>query len=156
MRIKEDYDGAEPSPNSLAAVNLARLAALTANASYHVQAKKLLKLFHQSLVGSASSVPVMVMGLDLEQRGKQQIVLAGDAGSAEFKSLLRIVHETFLPYAVVLHADGAAAQSYHAKHNEAIAGMKPLNGQPAAYVCEGQTCQAPVTTVEALKKVLAV
>ena len=156
MRIKEDYDGAEPSPNSLAAVNLVRLAALTANESYHAQAKKLLRLFHQSLVGSASSVPVMVMGLDLEQRGKQQVVLAGDATSDGFKALLRVLHEHFLPYAVVLHADGSAAQAYHAKHNEAISGMKPLNGSAAAYVCEGQTCQAPVTTAEALKKTLGV
>lgn len=154
MRIKEDYDGAEPSPNSLASLNLVRLAALTANESYHEQAKKLLKLFHQSLVGSASSVPVMVMGLDLEQRGKQQVVLAGDATSDGFKALLHTVHEHFLPYAVVLHADGGDAQKYHATHNEAIAGMKPVNGSAAAYVCEGQTCQAPVTTADALKKLL--
>jgi hypothetical protein len=156
MRIKEDYDGAEPSPNSLAALNLTRLAALTTNESYHTQAKAVLKLFHQTLTGTASAVPVMVMGLDFEYRAKQQIVLAGDSSSAEFKALQRAVQERFLPYALVLHADGGAGQQYHARHNEAIASMKPVNGVPAAYVCEGKTCQAPVTTVEALVKLLGV
>ncbi|MDB6075266.1 MAG: hypothetical protein JWO89_2906, partial [Verrucomicrobiaceae bacterium] len=46
------------------------------------------------------------------------------------------------------------AQAYHARHNEAIPGMKPVNGAPAAYVCTGNTCQAPVTSPEALSKIL--
>ena len=150
MRIKEDYDGAEPSPNSIAALNLARLASLTADKSYEDKARALLKLFNQTLTQSASAVPMMVMALDFSERPKQQIVLAGDRQSPGFAALLRTVHERFLPYAVILHADGGDAQAYHARHNEAIAGMKPVNGSAAAYVCSGTTCQAPVSTSEAL------
>jgi uncharacterized protein YyaL (SSP411 family) len=32
--------------------------------------------------------------------------------------------------------------------------MKPLNGQPAAYICQNFTCQAPVTTVEEVERLL--
>ena len=154
LRIKEDYDGAEPSPNSIAALNLGRLAALTANAAYEDKAAAILKLFHQTLTQSASAVPMMVQALDLKERAGQQIVLAGDKQTPAFTTLLRTVQERFLPDAVLLHADGGAAQAYHAKHNEAIAGMKPVNGEPAAYVCSGKTCQPPVSTSEALVKLL--
>lgn len=156
MRIKEDYDGAEPSPNSIAALNLARLAALTANEGYETKARALLNLFHQTLSQSSSAVPVMIMALDFLEKPKQQIVLAGDKGSSEFAALLRAAREPFLPYAMVLHADGGPSQAYLARHNEAVAGMKPVNGNVAAYVCSGKICQAPVTTPEDLTRLLGV
>ncbi len=155
MRIKEDYDGAEPSPNSLAALNLARLASLTARKDYAEQAAALLRLFGHTLQTSTQSVPMMVMGLDFQQSSKQQIVLAGERDSADFQALLRVVQGKFLPHAVVLHADGGAAQAYHGKYNEAIAGMKEVGGHAAAYLCQGETCQPPVTDATVLAGMLS-
>lgn len=154
MRIKEDYDGAEPSPNSLGALNLARLAALTGDEGLAARARQVLNLFHQTLTGSASAVPVMVQALDFLEKGKQQIVLAGDEKDAGFQALLKTVRSKFLPYAVVLHADGGERQAFHAGKNEALSAMKPVDGKPAAYVCQNYACQAPVTDVEALQKLL--
>lgn len=154
LRIKEDYDGAEPSPNSLAALNLVRLSAMLAKDTWRQQAEKIFTLFGSTLQNSASAVPVMAMAFDLEHRGKQQIVLVGDKSTPEFQALANHVRGKFLPNAVLLHADNGAAQSWLATHNEAVAGMKPVSGKPAAYVCQNFTCQAPVTTVEALEKVL--
>lgn len=154
LRIKEDYDGAEPSPNSLAALNLVRLSALLAKDEWKKQAEKIFALFGSTLQSSPSSVPVMAMAFDMDFRGKQQIVLAGDSSSADFKKLAANVHRRFLPTAVILSADGGAGQQWLATHNEALAGMKPVDGKPAAYVCQNFACQAPVTTVEGLEKVL--
>jgi uncharacterized protein len=154
LRIKEDYDGAEPSPNSMAALNLVRLSALLGKEEWKKQAEKIFALFGSTLQSSPSSVPVMAIAFDMDYRGKQQIVLAGDPGSAAFKALASQVQRRFLPTAVILCADGGPGQQWLAQHNEALAGMKPVDGQPAAYVCQNFTCQAPVTTVEGLEKVL--
>lgn len=154
LRIKEDYDGAEPSPNSLAALNLVRLSSLLAQDSYKQQAEKIFALFGTTLKDSTSSVPVMAIAFDLHHRGKQQIVLAGDSTTTEFQALANHLHRKFLPDAALLHADGGAGQQWLATHNEAIAGMKPVGEKPAAYVCQNFTCQAPVTTVEELEKAL--
>ncbi len=154
LRIKEDYDGAEPSPNSLAALNLVRLSAMLAKDTWRQQAEKIFTLFGSTLQNSASAVPVMTMAFDLNHRGKQQIVLVGDKSTPEFQALASHVRGKFLPNAVLLHADNGAAQSWLAMHNEAIADMKPVSGKPAAYVCQNFTCQAPVTTAEELEKVL--
>ena len=144
MRIKEDYDGAEPSPNSLAAQNLARLSGLTGEPKYLQQAERILKLFHQTLSESAASVPVMAAALDFVERGKQQIVLAGDRTSADFHALLKVVQTRFLPNAIVMTPDT----------NPTVEAMTPVNGKSAAYVCQNYTCQAPVTDPEALAKLL--
>lgn len=154
LRIKEDYDGAEPSPNSLAALNLVRLSAMLAKDEWKQQADKIFALFGNTLQSSPSAVPVMAMAFDLSQRGKQQIVLAGDKSTPEFQALSASVRKRFLPYAALLYADGGTGQQWLAQHDEVLAGMKPVNGQPAAYVCQNFTCQTPVTTVAGLEKVL--
>ncbi|MEN3943394.1 thioredoxin domain-containing protein [Prosthecobacter sp. SYSU 5D2] len=155
LRIKEDYDGAEPSPNSLAALNLARLAAMLDHKAYADEAAKIITLFGKTLQESPAAVPVLVMAADFLERGKQQIVLAGDKSSPEFQALAAIVHHRLLPHAVLLHADGGAGQAWLGSKNEALAAMQPVNGKPAAYVCQNYTCQAPVTSGEALEKLLA-
>lgn len=154
LRIKEDYDGAEPSPNSLAALNLVRLSAMLAKDTWKQQAGKIFTLFGSTLEKSASAVPVMTMAFDLDHGSKQQIVLAGDSSTPEFQTLANFIRRKFLPNAALLHADGGEGQSWLATHNEAVAGMKPVSGKPAAYVCQNFTCQAPVTTVEALEEML--
>ncbi len=154
MRIKEDYDGAEPSPNSLGALNLARLAALTGDETLASRARQVLNLFHQTLTSSPSAVPVMVQALDFLEKGKQQIVIAGDEKDPGFQALLQTVRSHFLPHAVVMHADGSERQAWHSQRNEALAAMQTVNGKPAVYVCQNYTCQAPVTDVDALKKLL--
>jgi hypothetical protein len=141
MRMKEDYDGAEPSPNSLGSYNLVRLALLTENEVFNTRAKTVLTLFHTGLTGSPSSVPMMTMAFEWQSKIGQHIALAGNRSSEEFKALLKALHQRFLPHAVVLHADDSSA-------------MKPVNGKAAAYVCSGQTCKPPVTTADDLVKLL--
>lgn len=154
LRIKEDYDGAEPSPNSMAALNLVRLHAMLGNEKHREQAAAILRLFGGTLEKSASAVPAMAMALEFFHRGKQQIVLAGDKSSAEFAALAKVIHHRLLPHAVILHADGGEAQKYLAKNSPALAAMTPISGKPAAYVCENFTCQAPVTDAAELEKLL--
>jgi uncharacterized protein YyaL (SSP411 family) len=155
LRIKEDYDGAEPSPNSLAALNLARLAAALDHRDYADQAAKIITLLGQTLESSPTAVPVLIMASDFHEHGKQQIVLAGDKTTAAFQALAAVVHRRLLPNAVLLHADGGEGQTWLGQRNEAIAGMRPVNAQAAAYVCQNFACQAPVTDPAALEKLLA-
>jgi hypothetical protein len=154
LRIKEDYDGAEPSPNSLAALNLARLSAMLDSQAYADEAKKIITLFGTTLESSPSAVPMLVLAADFLHRGKQQIVLAGDSASPDFQALLRVIHSRLLPTAVLLHVDGGSAQTWLGSHNEALVSMQPVNGQPAAYVCQNYTCQKPATEAAALEKLL--
>lgn len=151
LRIKEDYDGAEPSPNSMAAMNLTRLAAMLGKESWREQAARIFHLFGTTLKDHTQSVPAMVAALEFFHHGKQQIVLAGDKSSPEFAALAKVIHGRLLPHAIILHADGGEAQQYLGANNEALRRMAPVSGKPAAYLCENFTCQAPVTDAAMLK-----
>ena len=69
-------------------------------------------------------------------------------------ALAKEVRKRHLPHAVLLHADGGEGQAFLARKNEALGAMKPVNGKAAAYVCVKRACKAPVTSAEALGKLL--
>ncbi len=154
LRIKEDYDGAEPSPNSLAAWNLLRLGKMLDRSAWAQQAGSILRLFGSSLTDSASAVPVLTLALDFEAHGNRQIVLAGKKDDPAFQALLKEARSHFLPHTLLMHADGSDGQAWLGGQNAAVSAMAPVSGQPAAYVCQNYACQAPVTDPEALSKLL--
>lgn len=155
LRVKEDYDGAEPSPNSMAALNLTRLSSMLGRPAWRAQAADIFALFGSSLEKSTQSVPALALALEFHHEGKQQIVLAGDRADGGFQALAKVARGRFLPHAILMHADGGAGQAFLGAQNEALRSMAPVEGKAAAYVCQDFTCQAPVTEPAALEKLLA-
>lgn len=174
LRIKEDYDGAEPSPNSMAAYNLARLGALLHDPTRSDKAQRLLNLFGRTLRDSPSAVPFMVCAADFLAHGNTQLVLAGNRQDPAFQAMLSEAQRRFMPHALLLHAnrsdsqgDGKAdsdsnkAQAWLNQHNPALAAMASATSSdgnktnaPAAYLCENFTCKAPVQDLQALAQLL--
>ncbi len=81
-------------------------------------------------------------------------MIAGKPDAPETKALVAGVYRHFLPNTILLLADGGAGQKYLGEKNEAIRAMSPIDGKPAAYVCENFTCKAPVTDPKALAALL--
>jgi hypothetical protein len=145
LRLKDDYDGAEPSGNSGAIDILLRLAAMTGRAEFRAAAERALTAFAPKLRPAPHALPRMVTGFMLSLDGPGQIVLAGDPEAPGFAALAREVRKRFLPGYVLLHASPDLP---------ATAPMVPVNAQPAAYVCRNFTCELPVTTVAQLGELL--
>jgi len=152
MRMKEDYDGAEPSGNSIAALVLLRLARLTGREEFRESAERTLLAFAQRISGSTAGVPQMLVAFQYSLAAPRQIVIAGDRESAA--PLVEAVRQRFLPETSVMLADTDEARAVLGRLTPAIAGMKPVDGRAAAYVCENFTCQLPVTTVDDLTQLL--
>jgi uncharacterized protein YyaL (SSP411 family) len=131
MRIKEDYDGAEPSGNSIATLNLIRLAHTTGDESLNTSAEKALAAFASKMASSPTAMPQMLVALLRHLSPPQQIVFAGD----DITELLDVLRTRFLPNHTFLKAGDVPAS----------ANMPPLEGKAAAYVCENFTCQLPIT-----------
>jgi uncharacterized protein YyaL (SSP411 family) len=155
LRMKEDYDGAEPSPNSVAALNLLRLAQITDDAALRERATKTLAAFSEQLSKVPTSLPQMLVALDASLAKPRQIVIAGPRDSAETRALLREVHAHFTPNKILLLADGADGQAWLGSRLEFLKTVAPIDGKPAAYVCENFVCQLPTSDVAKLRELLA-
>ena len=154
LRMKEDNDGAEPSSNSIAALNLLRLAQLRETKEYRERGEKTIKAFGEILGRAPTALPQMLVALDYSLGKPRQIVIAGEKDKADTKKLLSEVRAHYLPSATLILADQGEGQKYLGEKLEAIRAMRKVDGKAAAYVCEDFTCKAPVTDANALRKLL--
>ncbi len=154
LRMKEDYDGAEPSPNSTAALNLARLAQIVDSEEFKKREAAIASAFSARLSDSPSSMPQLLCAVADRLKGARQIVIAGAPDDMGTHALVRQVAGCYLPGTILLLADQALGQAWLAKRLPFIEGMKPIGGKPAAYVCENYACSLPVTDPEGLRAIL--
>jgi uncharacterized protein YyaL (SSP411 family) len=153
-RMKDDYDGAEPSGNSIAIASLQQIAQLTGNRRYQEIADKSLRLFAPHLRRQPFAVPQMLCAADAALAKHRQIVIAGSPDAPDTQAMLRAVRERYLPNTIFILADGGPRQVALAKRLEFLASIKPLNGKATAYVCENYACQAPTNDIGRLKELL--
>jgi hypothetical protein len=145
LRVKEDYDGAEPSGNSVAVMNLARLARMTNRAAFAESAQRTLAAFASRLSLAPVAIPQMLAACEFLVSDPREIILVGPRDSAEMRALLRQLHSHFVPACVVLLVDSVEARQALAAGIPSIQSMDPLEGPARAYVCRNYTCQLPVT-----------
>jgi len=153
--MKEDYDGAEPSPNSYAIMNLLKLSQMTGNQKWKDQAKRILKVFENTLSKHPSVMPHMCAALDFYLATPKQIVIAGNPQNNDTREFLKIVHKAFIPNKVIINADGGEAQHKLVELGLSfLEEVKPVDGKATAYICQNFTCQLPINDAEQLKGAL--
>ena len=153
-RMKEDHDGAEPSPNSVSALNLLRLSEMTDNVGWRKRGENTLAFFSASLKETPESLPQMLVALDFHLSKPRQIVIAGKPEAWDTRAMLRAIHRLFLPNRILMLADGAAGQEFLSSRVEFLKSVKPLAGKATAYVCENYVCQLPTDDPAVLEKLL--
>ncbi len=154
LRLKEDYDGAEPSANSVALLNLSRLAQMADSAEYGQKADMTLAAFSRVLTAAPHAMPQMMSALAFRLDKPRQIVIAGDRDAPDTRALLRAVHERFIPGKILLLADGGAGQEAAALQNDFIGTVVRIEGKATAYVCEDYNCRLPTSDPARLAELL--
>lgn len=153
-RMKAAYDGAEPSGNSVAAMNLLRLAGVSGKTQWTELAIKTIESFGETLAGYPPALPLMLSAMDFLMDKPRQIVIAGGRDDSDTRDLLREVSSRYLPNTVLLLADGGKNQEFLKEQLPFLATMTKIDGHATAYVCEDFTCKMPVTTGKELAALL--
>src|SRR5262245_16862539 len=146
LRVKEDYDGAEPSGNSVAILSLLRLGAITDRKDFKEAAEKSLRFFSDRLQRMPQAVPHMLLALDFSLEELRRAVIAVESKVKPAGALLNAAHSVYQPNKVVLGTAGPV---------ESFAKTLPAkDGIPTAYVCVGTKCSLPTHDSESLKGLL--
>ncbi|MGD8904965.1 MAG: hypothetical protein PVI67_15485 [Anaerolineae bacterium] len=149
-RPRDLQDNATPSGSAMAITALLKLAGFTNELRY-------VDIAHQALAqiqGMMSQYPLgfgqWLQALAYTLSKPREIAIVGDPDSVDTQALLGVVRERYRPFQVVaLGAPGRGASTVPLLDDRQL-----VDGQPAAYVCRDFTCQAPVTTAEALELLL--
>ncbi len=147
-RLKESYDGPTPSGNSVAALNLVRLAELTGNEEFRRAADRTLRFFATEMERQPSAHTSMLAALDLLLNGAREIVISAPTKKA-VEAMKGEVYKTFVPDKVVL---AATAETYDELLgiSTLLEGRKP-KGKARAYVCQNFACKLPADSVDVLR-----
>ncbi|MBI4548741.1 MAG: thioredoxin domain-containing protein [Ignavibacteriae bacterium] len=154
VRTKESYDGAEPTGNAIAILNLLRLSAMIDKKELKTMAERSLKYFGESMLNASHAMPQFLVALDFSQSKPKQIIVAGSANDVRTRAMLNEVHARFIPNKIILLADGAEGQKAVARYMPFISSFKTLNGRPTAYICEDYVCQLPTSDVKIVAQLL--
>ena len=145
LRVKDDYDGAEPSGNSVATLALLKLAAITGREDFKEPAEATLRLFAHRLQNFPQAMPFMLHALDFCLEEPRRAVIAGKPTSPKARELLRAVHSVYQPNKIVLGNTGAV---------EEFARNLPVKNEATVYLCTGQSCQPPTSDAATVKEML--
>jgi uncharacterized protein YyaL (SSP411 family) len=155
LRSKVDYDGDEPSPNSVAALNLLRLAQMLSRADWRQRAGKTLGSLNPQFEKPPSAMPQMLVALDWLRAKQKLIVIAGKPDAPDTLALLHEVNRHFIPDKIVLLPDGGADREFLATHVDFMKDVTPSNGEATAYVCENFVCKLPTAKPDVLAQLLS-
>ena len=148
VRQKEIYDGAVPSGNSVAALNLIRLGLLTGRHEYLEKADAIVSAFSSHIASYPAGYTQLLVALDLARNPKNEIVIVGNPEHSDTQTMLAALRSAYLPRKVVLlrPADDKKATDV-IRIAPYTKNMRAVNGMATAYVCEQFVCNLPTTSV---------
>ena len=153
LRLKEDYDGAEPSASSVSVLNLLTLAHLLDDDEARRKAERTLGRYGARAGRAARVIPMMLAGLSTWHAAAAQIVVVGSAD--ETLPLRAAIARRYLPFALIVPVVPGQRQQAIAAAMPFVGAMQAIDGRATAFVCRDFTCREPVTTPEALSAQLA-
>lgn len=143
-RIKQVYDGALPSGNSVALLNLLRLSLLTGNAKYRELAIQVIRVFSEDLKRSPAAHAFMLIGVDFAIGPAYNIIIIGSRKEDNIQSILGALKTVYLPNKGV---------SMRLSDKTGL-GYEKIEGKATVYVCRGQTCLPPTNEAEKMLELL--
>lgn len=154
VRTKESHDGAEPSGNSVAAMNLLRLAQMVDNARWYDMATETFSAFAQPLQNWPQAMPNMLAAVDYQRKKPKQIIIAGSMEAPDTQRMLREVFSRYLPNKIVMVAEGGDKQKKLAELQPFIENISIRDGKATAYICEDFVCSLPTSDIPVMIKLL--
>jgi uncharacterized protein YyaL (SSP411 family) len=148
LRPKEIYDGATPSGNSVAALNLLRLAKITARNDYLEKGEGILHTFSSQISHYPFAYTMMLQALLFVLQDTKEIVFTGTRNEHGIPELAARLQSIYLPEAVLIYHDEQNPEKIRAI-SPFIGEQRSLNNQPTIYICENYSCHEPTTDIEA-------
>ncbi len=156
FRQKEIHDGAVPSGNSVAMLNLLRLGRITADSDLEDKASRIGSAFSSGVKQSASAHTQLMIAVDFGLGPSFEVVIVGNPEADDTEEMLKAVRKQFMPNKVVIlrptERDSVGIDDLTGFTRQ----FKSIDGKATAYVCLDYNCRLPTTDVGKVLEVLDV
>jgi len=155
LRNKEIYDGAIPSGNSVAMLNLLRLDRITANSDFEEKAEKIGSAFSKTVKQFPAAHTELMVALDFGVGPSYEVVIVGDSQADDTKAMIKAIRRQFVPNKVVLLRQTEKEEPDIIRIAEFTKSQLSLNGKATAYVCLNYVCKLPTTDISKMLELLS-
>ncbi len=154
VRKKEIYDGAIPSGNSVAMLNLLRLGRMTATSDLEEKAARIGSAFSGNVKQSPSAHTQLMVALDFGIGPCYEVVIAGKAQAEDTKAMVKALRTRFLTNKVVLLNPGERESPEIAQLAAFTKNQSSIDGRATAYVCMDYNCKLPTIDIDKMLQLL--
>ncbi|MHB8279522.1 MAG: thioredoxin domain-containing protein, partial [Candidatus Humimicrobiaceae bacterium] len=154
FRQKDIYDGAIPSGNSIALLNLIKLSRITADLSLEEKAMLITRTFSEIIEKSPEAYTQFISSFDFLLGPSYEIVIVGDLNSSETKKILKAINSRFIPNKVVILKTPGSTESEIIEVSDFIKDLTMINNKPTVYVCSNYSCKLPTNNINEMLKLL--
>ncbi len=155
VRRKELYDGAMPSGNSVAALDLIRLGRLLMDKELEARAELFFKSFSSEISQIPQAYPQALIALLFALGPSKEIAIVGKRESEDTKQIIDALYQRFIPNKVVAFRPTEELEAQDIiSLVPFLKNQVPLEGKTTAYVCENYVCKLPTTNIKKLQEIL--
>jgi uncharacterized protein YyaL (SSP411 family) len=154
IRIREIYDGAAPSCNSVIFYNLLRLFRLTGVVAYELAAARLSEGCSGTVGKAPEAHTFYLCALDYATGSHTEVVIAGNISDPGSQRMIRACRAGFRPSLVVRFRKEPQTTETKSRNSLPAERYPVLEGKATAYVCSQKACSVPVTDPEKLEELL--
>lgn len=156
VRQKSIYDGAVPSGNSVAMLDLLRLGRIAANPDYEEKAAQIARTFSMNIKRSPSLHTQFMVAMDFWIGPSYEIVIIGNSRAKDTKEMLEALRKHFIPNKVVILKATKSKSPEIIRIAEFTKYQTSIDSKATAYVCADYKCKMPTTDVSKMLELLNV
>ncbi len=153
VRAKDSYDGALPSGNSVAVMNLFRIGRITGDGKWSEIADSTLRAFTVQAQKSPVGFSHMISAFMFDFKDPKEIVIVTNKDDSKTKDILKKIQLSYSPNTIILYKNILDAEKIE---NIApwIKDHQPLGEKITYYVCKNRSCKQPTTSLDIALKYL--
>ena len=148
VRSKTAYDGAIPSGNSVAVMNMVKLTRMTGNTNWAELAEKTIRAFSEDVNRVPTGYTLMLTAFMFDTQNSKEIVIVGDSRDRNTKRFLHTIRAGYAPHKVLLFKDTAGNDNKLEQLASWTSTQNSINGKPTVYVCKNFACNQPTSDLQ--------
>ena len=151
-RQKEIYNGAIPSGNSIAMINLLRLSYFTGNHELEEKADILNRVFSEKIRSNPLAYTQFLVAIDIAIGPSYSLVIGGNSNAENTNKMIKAVYDTYIPNKVFIHRKTEQESPEIDTYSNFVQFFGNLDGKTTAYVCINKTCKPPTHEIDKMLK----
>jgi uncharacterized protein YyaL (SSP411 family) len=148
VRLKESYDGALPSSNSVAVYNLFQLSRILDEPKMEDGAREAIAAFASQVEDSPESHCFLLLSLQQLYGNSSEVILAGEPQEKDTQNMINTINDSYRPFTILINVSEQNEALF--KFAEHLSQYTKIEGKATAYVCKNRVCHQPTTDIKTM------